>query len=249
DPPVKDDKADKPKTEAAQSPSDQYRALSKEFDDAMLAFEKAYRDAKTDDQRRQVFSDKYPEPQTYAKRFLALAEAQPKDPAALDALLWVALHVPYGPLGDKAMARLAEGHADSPKIATVVQQMASMGVPAAEPLFRAGLKSNPSDSVKAWSTFGLAMTLKQKNEDGGPDADKNAKEAESLFQKVIDNYAAITAPTGKLADLAKQNLHELQHLRIGLPAPDIKGEDIGGKTMKLSDFKGKVVMIDFWGHW
>jgi hypothetical protein len=32
-------------------------------------------------------------------------------------------------------------------------------------------------------------------------------------------------------------------------APDIVGEDIDGRPLKLSDYRGKVVMLDFWGHW
>ena len=32
-------------------------------------------------------------------------------------------------------------------------------------------------------------------------------------------------------------------------APEIEGEDISGKSFKLSDYRGKVVMLDFWGNW
>jgi hypothetical protein len=35
----------------------------------------------------------------------------------------------------------------------------------------------------------------------------------------------------------------------GKPAPEITGEDIDGKPMKLSDFRGQVVLLDFWGNW
>jgi peroxiredoxin len=35
----------------------------------------------------------------------------------------------------------------------------------------------------------------------------------------------------------------------GQPAPEIEGEDIDGKSFKLSDYRGKVVMLDFWGNW
>lgn len=36
---------------------------------------------------------------------------------------------------------------------------------------------------------------------------------------------------------------------IGKPAPDFTLKDIGGNEAKLADFKGKVVLIDFWATW
>ena len=38
-------------------------------------------------------------------------------------------------------------------------------------------------------------------------------------------------------------------LQIGKVAPDIVGEDIDGVKFKLSDYRGKVVVLDFWGDW
>ena len=38
-------------------------------------------------------------------------------------------------------------------------------------------------------------------------------------------------------------------LFAGSPAPSIELEDNNGNTVKLSDFKGKVVYIDFWASW
>ncbi len=35
----------------------------------------------------------------------------------------------------------------------------------------------------------------------------------------------------------------------GQAAPEIVGEDLEGKELKLSDYRGKVVMLEFWGHW
>jgi hypothetical protein len=35
----------------------------------------------------------------------------------------------------------------------------------------------------------------------------------------------------------------------GQQAPEIEGEDIDGKRFKLSDYRGKVVLLDFWGNW
>ena len=36
---------------------------------------------------------------------------------------------------------------------------------------------------------------------------------------------------------------------IGAVAPEIQGEDLDGNRFKLSDYRGKVVVLDFWGHW
>jgi hypothetical protein len=36
---------------------------------------------------------------------------------------------------------------------------------------------------------------------------------------------------------------------VGLLAPDIVGEDLNGDVLRLRDYRGKVVVLDFWGHW
>jgi hypothetical protein len=37
--------------------------------------------------------------------------------------------------------------------------------------------------------------------------------------------------------------------KVGQVAPEIEAEDIDGIPFKLSDYRGKVVVLDFWGHW
>ena len=38
-------------------------------------------------------------------------------------------------------------------------------------------------------------------------------------------------------------------LEVGKTAPEIVGKDVNGKPMKLSDYRGKIVVIDFFGDW
>ena len=38
-------------------------------------------------------------------------------------------------------------------------------------------------------------------------------------------------------------------LEVGKTAPEIVGKDVNGKAMKLSDYRGKVVVLDFFGDW
>lgn len=41
----------------------------------------------------------------------------------------------------------------------------------------------------------------------------------------------------------------LSHLSQSSPAPDFSLEALDGKTMKLSDFRGKAVLLNFWATW
>ncbi len=40
-----------------------------------------------------------------------------------------------------------------------------------------------------------------------------------------------------------------QPFPVGTMAPEITGADTDGVEFNLSDYRGKVVMIDFWGDW
>ena len=52
-----------------------------------------------------------------------------------------------------------------------------------------------------------------------------------------------------LARVAEDRLDEMHNLAVGKPAPEIDGVDLDGKPMKLSDYRGKVVVLVFWGSW
>jgi hypothetical protein len=44
-------------------------------------------------------------------------------------------------------------------------------------------------------------------------------------------------------------LYEQDHLAIGMTVPEIEGPDLDGVSFKLSDYRGKVVLLDYWGYW
>ena len=53
----------------------------------------------------------------------------------------------------------------------------------------------------------------------------------------------------KYGKLAKDRLATLQGTTIGYPAINFTQNDPNGKPVKLSDYKGKVVLVDFWASW
>jgi peroxiredoxin len=52
-----------------------------------------------------------------------------------------------------------------------------------------------------------------------------------------------------LVDDFLNRMATIKKLDIGLPAPEFELNDVNGKLVKLSDFKGKFLMIDFWASW
>jgi peroxiredoxin len=37
--------------------------------------------------------------------------------------------------------------------------------------------------------------------------------------------------------------------QVGQVAPEIEGEDLEGNRFRLSDYRGRVVVLTFWGDW
>jgi hypothetical protein len=277
------DDPNKVQAESKKTPKEQFQAVLEAYEQAGRDFRQAYSKAKTDEERSKIFSETYPKTDDeYARRFLAIADAAPDDPAAVDALIW---YIRLGRGGDtsKAMKRLAEKHAADPKLARVVSAIAiaHSNSPSGEELLRAVIEKNRDRTARGNATMALAQFLKKRFDLiaalGGNDErsrqieqrltsmegyDKSAlarlkatdstalaKEIESLFERVVKEFGDINAGRATLGKQAEGELNEIRNLGIGRPCPEIAGEDIDGKPFKLSDYKGKVVVVDFWGDW
>jgi peroxiredoxin len=76
-------------------------------------------------------------------------------------------------------------------------------------------------------------------------------EASQLFERTIAEFADLKSEgSGRsLAEIARSELRELRELSVGSVAPDVTGSDADGKSFKLSDYRGKVVVLTFSGNW
>jgi hypothetical protein len=242
-----------------QTPRDRLQALRKEYEAATKGA-----------------SDVSKVTKDYAARFLELAERNPADPASAEALTWVIEHCLFDSSYVTAVDLLIKDHLQSKNLAAVVRRLAFYGGGAAEKLFRAAIDTNRDRETVAWAHFGLAQRLRHKAQQGKlADAAANQLllEAEKHYEEVATKHGDIKPPdefmkrlavgipevaskygsiwpaSSSLADLATNELFVLRNLAIGKEAPDIEGEDLDGKRFKLSDYRGKVVILDFWGHW
>jgi len=275
-----DDAKKTAEAQAKKTPKTQFQAVLDEYQKAQQEFSQAYSKAKTDEERSKVFNDKYPKPNDYAVRFMAIADEAPDDPAAVDALVWCVQLGSGGSNALKAMGLLAQEHADDPKLGRAVAGIAYSYAPAAETLLRAIAEKNRDRTARGSAMLALGQFLNRRVEliralkendkrrseyeqfltTQGYDKDAIARlktadpaalatEVESLFEKVEKEFGDINSGRGTLGKVAAAELNEIRNLGIGKPSPEISGADLDGKPFKLGDYKGKVVVVDFWGDW
>jgi len=135
------------------------------------------------------------------------------------------------------------------------------------------LKENPHRDVKAAACLGLAQFLNDrlrmleladdrpelirryevlfgKNyllELQRPGRAEQIQRIEALFEQAAQDYADVEVRAGETVGArAKAELYDLRSLSIGKVAPDIEGFDQDGTGFKLSDYRGKVVLLYFW---
>jgi hypothetical protein len=72
-------------------------------------------------------------------------------------------------------------------------------------------------------------------------------EVEAVFEQAAEKYGDVELPSGEsVGDTARTELFAIRHLAIGKEADDIEGPDQNGVRFKLSDYRGKVVLLYFW---
>jgi thiol-disulfide isomerase/thioredoxin len=237
------------------TPAEQYQQLVKEHSEVHKDYQKAYQVAKTQEERQKLMTEYAPRlaAQSYSPRFLDIVVRYPKDAAAVDAFRWVLMSDPYAQRIGDGVAALGREQIDSERMADVCKTLSYRHCPAGDTLLRAMIAKSQHKQVQGEARFCLAMSLRASS-DRLTDRDREArskyeKEAEHLLQEVLTKYADVEHHPATLGKLADAELFELRHLGIGKVAPDLEGVDLDGRPMKLSDFRGKVVLLDFWGSW
>jgi thiol-disulfide isomerase/thioredoxin len=89
------------------------------------------------------------------------------------------------------------------------------------------------------------------------DPDQALAESKAVYQQVADDFGDVSYPKyvpfmsgmPTLAQVVGFRVAQLDAIAIGSRAPDIVGTDLDGQPRKLSDYKGKVVVLQFWATW
>jgi hypothetical protein len=187
---------------------------------------------------------KRPDPKAYGQRALKGADQFGND--GLQFLIYAANNFP-GSAADKSTAegiveRVSKRFLSNPKLVELLEQpnrlVGVVGTDAGNEFLAKVVSDSKDDQLKAWALYWQGTLLGR----GKPTEEQQAKATELLA-------AAEKLAKGDLADRIAAPQFQKEHLQIGMEAPDIVGEDIDGVPFKLSDYRGKVVVIDFWGYW
>ena len=104
------------------------------------------------------------------------------------------------------------------------------------------IKENPHKPVKAAACFSLATALSRSPEGHIP-------EVVALLDRCIDEFGSVRLRGQPIKDLATPTRNEWKYLGIGCVAQNISGNDLQGQKFELTEFRGKVVFLDFWADW
>jgi len=212
-----------------------------------------------------------------AAKVLDLVRPHAADAEAVKPLVWI-VESRSPTHASAAAALLTTHHSGNPRTIELARSVARSASPWVEPMLRAQLAAPDLPPDQNWRLiFSLATFLQTKAElsvrlsvasdedlarferlNGkdcladlrNADIGKLEDEAVSLFNALEEEFPSQELRPGlTVAEVAKSSVFQIRNLGIGKTAPDISGEDIDGVSFKLSDYRGKAVVLSFWASW
>ncbi len=225
------------------------RAIIDEYENSVRANTQKLIAAATEEEKNK-FRASIPSAGPYATKMMKLVQANLDQPDVVKGVNWLVMGASSFPEGQEALKMLGTTFADRSGIAEAVKQLEYHGLPA-EPVLNAVIAKNKNRDEKAAALYALGA-IHFKNFDASADrASAAASKLKALecFQQLYSDYSDVTIQGFKLSDIVAKMLFEMLNLQVGCEAPEIEGKDADGVNFKLSDYRGKYVIVIFWGGW
>jgi thiol-disulfide isomerase/thioredoxin len=249
-----DDKKPDPKPAAGDAAA-RLDKLKKKFDAEMADLKGRYEKASPADQRG-ILGERRELALISAQTAIEIAKEDPKGEVGLDAAVFAiekAGRFGGGKEVEAATGIVAEHHLDSPKVKALLPVISGAG-PAGEKFLRAAAEKAADKEVKGTALLYLGTIAAAQLDD-----EEDEKRVGELIAKATEylEKAAKEAPEAKVEEttVAKavaeqlEGLKAIKNLAVGKPVPDVEGTALDGKKVKLSGYKGKVVLVDIWATW
>lgn len=142
---------------------------------------------------------------------------------------------------DTLLKAVESHHLKSAKLAPLCMALVTIQDPRALALLERVVNENPDAKVQGVAALAASMVLKTLGDDGEIMRRRLTHIRKSIIQSSDVDLGGVS-----VAKLAEDELYQIRFLTKGRTAPDLAGVDSGGRPVKLSDYRGQVVMLVFW---
>lgn len=210
--------------------------------------------------------------ETGAKVLEIAAQAMEDMDTSLEAIEWVFSGANDSELTRAAGELLVRYHLDNERIPEVLSGL-RMPTQASHDLFENVIEKSENRKVRALATLGFLefmgqalqfapMADDERLAKAYPDvvaylksdtiAEMNDEVILDHMKKLDEEYGDVEVDGSTISEAISGEIRKIEiraRVAVGKVAPEIEGPDIDGTDFKLSDYRGKVVMLDFWGDW
>ncbi|HEV8000305.1 MAG TPA: redoxin domain-containing protein [Planctomycetaceae bacterium] len=195
---------------------------------------------------------------TFALKLVELGEKEPAANTGYQAFVAAMYVVRDSDVGltnnviDRAVKHLTTDCLTNPEIGRATLLAASLPHRAARRLIQSVLDKSTHRDARGLACFALLKNLQSEREQTtDPVSLKRIdKQVAKLVQRIDrQEFGEVSIDDRPLAEAVKALAAPKPQLSLGSPAPEIVGKDLEGARIKLSDYRGKVVMLVFWANW
>ncbi len=111
------------------------------------------------------------------------------------------------------------------------------------------IKKLPNGNVNQKARFRLALLVAEDAQRDLTLTDTQRAKENQTVVSILDKLREEDHLDELLQRWIKDLKYKVTHLVVGCEAPEIEGFDQDGKKFRLSDYRGKVVLLPFWGIW
>ncbi len=170
---------------------------------------------------------------------------KPAESLALQ-LLWYMVANPQcstncGSIVTAAAARTIANYADSPEFVYPALNLQTSRLKEASDFLQKLGEQTHNQRTRAAAWLALAISL-----DGDGKHPARADEALKWAERVSKELPDVKLRGSKMSQSAGELAYKLKYLVNGRTPPKLEGVDENGKPVKLSDFRGKIVLVAFW---
>lgn len=199
-----------------------------------------------------------PDYEQYGRRMVNEIASSLQKKWSMPYIVWTLREHPT--LSAKGVKRLIgfveQSHRESPLVGEFCVSLVSAGEQKPQLAVAAGLlqektkfikkamKQGSSAQVRGQAALAMSSMLARR----GDEPQVTQQRLKLIRQAIIDAADAKVGDT-TVAELAREEIYRLSKLSKRATAPELAGYDAAGQPMKLSQFRGKNVILVFWSSW